>query len=171
MSDTNDDKKLAPKGAAKLTVKQETFCQLIALEGLDQSEAYRQAYDVSLDTLPTTVWSEASRLVVNPKVAARIAELREAYQERALCSAEEVIKELMQVGMATVKGDVRPSDKVAALDKMAKILGLYREPDRDSQSTQITQVTVILDHGQGGTATETHQIVDGVRNPELPNGL
>ena len=142
-------KEQAAKGATKLTAKQETLCQLIALQGHDQSEAYRQAYDVSLDTLPATVWSEASRLVANPKVAARITELREAYQERAMVSAEEVIQELKQVGMAAVTGDVRPSDKVAALDKMAKILGLYRDPekDRDSQAVQITRVTVVLDQG------------------------
>ena len=70
-----NDRDLAPLVRLKLTAKQETLCQLVALEGLDQSEAYRQAYDVSLDTLPATVWSEASRLVANPKVAARIAEL------------------------------------------------------------------------------------------------
>jgi len=101
--------------------------------------------------LPATVWSEASRLVANPKVAARIAELLAAYQERALCSAEEIIQELKQVGMATVTSDVRPSDKVAALDKMAKILGLYRDPekDRDAQAVQITKVTVVLDQGHG----------------------
>ena len=53
--------------------------------------------------------------------------------------------------MASVTGDVRPSDKVAALDKMAKILGLYRDPekDRDAQAVQITKVTVVLDQGHG----------------------
>jgi hypothetical protein len=42
----------AATAATKLTAKQGTLCQLITLESLDQSEAYRQAYDVSLDTLP-----------------------------------------------------------------------------------------------------------------------
>ena len=66
-----------------------------------------------------------------------------------MVSAEEVIQELKQVGMATVTSDVRPSDKVAALDKMAKILGLYRDPekDRDAQAVQITKVTVVLVQG------------------------
>mgnify|MGYP000126649006 CR=1 FL=1 len=61
------------------------------------------------------------------------------------------IQELKQVGMASVTGDVRPSDKVAALDKMAKILGLYRDPekDRDARAVQITKVTVVLDQGHG----------------------
>ena len=66
-----------------------------------------------------------------------------------MVSAEEVIQELKQVGMAAVTGDVRPSDKVAALDKMAKILGLYRDPEKDwdAQAVQITKVTVVLDQG------------------------
>jgi hypothetical protein len=139
-ADNDSGRQLAAQGAAKLTAKQETLCQLIALDRLDQSQAYRQAYEVSLDTLPATVWSEASRLVANPKVAARIAELRADCQERALVTADGVLQELKQVGYAAVKGDVRPADKVAALDKMSKILGLYRDDraDRDQQPVVTT---------------------------------
>ena len=43
MGEINGDsgKELAPQGLAKLTSNQETLCQLIAFEGIDQSEAYR----------------------------------------------------------------------------------------------------------------------------------
>jgi hypothetical protein len=56
-----------------------------------------------------------------------------------------------QVGYAAVKGDVRPADKVAALDKMAKVLGLYRDEraDRD-QRPVVTNVTVVLNHAAQG---------------------
>ena len=80
-----------------------------------------------------------------------------------MVTADDVLQELKQIGFAAVKGDVRPADKIAALDKMSKILGLYRDDqgDRD-QRPVVTQVTVVLNHGQGGTATETH--------PPLPPG-
>ena len=83
---------LAGTAATKLTAKQEALCQLIELQGVNQSEADRQAYDVSSTTLPTTVWSEASRLVAKPKVAARIAELRAGCQERAKVTADGVLQ-------------------------------------------------------------------------------
>ena len=79
---------LAGTAATKLTAKQEALCQLIELQGVDQSEADRQAYDVS----STTVWSEASRLVAKPKVAARIAELRAGCQKRAKVTADGVLQ-------------------------------------------------------------------------------
>ncbi|HAI99299.1 MAG TPA: hypothetical protein DCL97_01390, partial [Dehalococcoidia bacterium] len=62
-------------------------------------------------------------------------------------------QELKQVRMATVTGDVRPSDEIAALDEMAKILGLYRDDDknRDTDSVPISKVTVVLDRGHGQT--------------------
>ena len=57
---------------------------------------------------------------------------------------------------------MRESDQVNALDKMAKILGLYRDADTDrGKAVAINQVTVVLSHGQGRTSTETHQVVDG----------
>ena len=68
---------------------------------------------------------------------------------------------LKQVAYAAVKGDVRPADKVAALDKMSNILGLYRDDraDRD-QRPVVTHLTVVLNRGHGGTATKTQRIVD-----------
>ena len=53
----------------KLTSKQERFCQLIA-GGSDQSTAYREAFNSNGKA--STVHSEASRLMKNPKVAARV---------------------------------------------------------------------------------------------------
>jgi phage terminase small subunit len=53
----------------KLTSKQERFCQLIA-GGSDQSTAYREAFNSTGKA--STVHSEASRLMKNPKVAARV---------------------------------------------------------------------------------------------------
>ena len=64
--------------------------------------------------------------------------------------------------MATVTGDVRPSDEIAELDDMAKILGLYRDDDKnqDTDSVQISKVPVVLDRGHGRTETERHQMAD-----------
>jgi len=57
-----------------------------------------------------------------------------------------------QVGYAAVKGDVRPADNVAAPDRMAKVLGLYRDDraDRDQRPVRVTNVNVVLNHADQG---------------------
>ena len=59
---------------------------------------------------------------------------------------------------------VRASDKIAALDKKAKIHGLYRDNrgDGDNQPIRITHVTVILPGGE----SETREI-----EPYSPDGV
>jgi phage terminase small subunit len=59
-----------------LTSKQETFVLAYIRTGV-ASAAYVEAYNVAPDTKRKTVWEMASRLLNNPKVAARISELRE----------------------------------------------------------------------------------------------
>ena len=64
--------------------------------------------------------------------------------------------------MATVTGDVRPSDEITALDEMAKMPGLYRYDDknRDTDLVPISKVTVVLDRGHGQTGSERDQVAD-----------
>mgnify|MGYP001614584710 CR=1 FL=1 len=128
-----------------LTPQQDHFAHLIALNGLSQSEAYNQAYDAA-NSLPSTVTENASRLAADSNVAARIQQLKASLQAETLASAASIIRELLTVGNVKVPADqVRASDKVAALDKVAKILGLYKEADTQLQRpAAITQVTVVL---------------------------
>ena len=166
----------------KLTARQESFCQHL-VDGLNQTEAYEAAgYSVD-NKLPATVYQAASRLAANSKVIARIQELRDAVQERALVTAVDILTELKGIGMAdlsqlvswdkdsvTVKDsdDLPPEltrlvsevsqtvtkdggtvkiklhDKIAALDKMAKTLGMYEEKKTPDTSVTITKVTVVL---------------------------
>ena len=151
-----------------VTLQQEAFSKAIALGHLHQNDAYRSAYDVSSDTLASTVNEEASRLVHNPNVAARIQQLKASLQAEALVSAADLVRELLEVGTVKVPaGQVRASDKVAALDKVAKILGLYKDTDeRDTRPEPITQVTIILT--QGGKQVEESRIVEQVAKPLEP---
>jgi len=60
-----------------LTSKQELFSKLVALDGLNPSEAYRQAYDTN-PKLQSSIHEQSSKLMSNDKVATRIKELSEA---------------------------------------------------------------------------------------------
>ena len=52
----------------KLTPKQDHFARLIALDGVNQAEAYRQAYDAG-NMKPETIWQRASEVARHSKVA------------------------------------------------------------------------------------------------------
>ncbi len=59
-----------------LTDQQDRFAQLVAV-GMTGSDAYREAYNVSPDTKPTSVHVSASKLMSNPTVKLRLNSLRD----------------------------------------------------------------------------------------------
>lgn len=63
-------------GDKRLTVKQEIFSMKVALERLNQSDAYACAYDVSKSTRKS-VNEASSKLAAQPAIARRIEALRE----------------------------------------------------------------------------------------------
>ena len=108
----------------KLTAKQEAFCQGIA-DGLGQADAYRAAYDAG-DMKENSVYVQASKLMKNPKITQRIAELRSEVQEKQLWSREMSVKALVQ---AYREGS--GSVKVAAVKELNAMHG-YNEPAKVS---------------------------------------
>lgn len=100
--------------ASPLTEKQERFCQFYLDTDGNASEAYRMAYDAS-NMQPDTIWSCASRLLDNRKVAARIDEIR---AERAAASIPER-KKVEKVLMDIITSD--PNDLYTVDPKTGKI--------------------------------------------------
>lgn len=78
---------------AGLTPKRERFAREVAL-GKTQAEAYRIAFSAA-GMKPGTVQQEASRLMANPQVSARVAELTERAAERAEITLESHLRDLM----------------------------------------------------------------------------
>jgi hypothetical protein len=117
---------------------------------------------VDAETSNSTINDNFYSLARRTEIAPRIAERRAPMQERALCSTEGSNQDLKQVRMATVTGDVRPSDEIAALNEMAKMLSRYRYHDknRDTDLAPISKVTVVLDRGHGQTESEGHQVAN-----------
>ena len=79
----------------KLTGKQEKFAQAIA-DGLDQSDAYRLAFNVRPTTKPSSIWVEASKAMSNPNVQQRVNELRKKLENRTLWSREQSVNALKE---------------------------------------------------------------------------
>lgn len=114
-----------------LTAKQEAFCQGIA-DGLGQADAYRAAYDAE-DMKENSVYVQASKLMKNPKITQRIAELKSQVQEKQLWSREMSIKALVQ---AYREGS--GSVKVAAVKELNAMHG-YNEPSKVSINGSLIQ--------------------------------
>jgi hypothetical protein len=114
----------------KLTPKQDLFARLIALDGVNQSDAYRRAYDAGA-------------------------------RHAGLVDVKDLVTKLQEIAGAVTETPIRASDQIAALDKLAKLGGLYRDTSRDAPPAPITQITVILNHATGGGEGAHGPTVDG----------
>lgn len=121
-----------------LTAKQELFVQGI-IEGKSQAEAYRSAYP-NQRASDKTIWESASKLMNNPKVNARLTELREQMMKPSIMSAQERLEFLTQVINGTkgekvveiVDGEAKEfevpasmKNRLSAIDIMNKMQGEY----------------------------------------------
>ena len=106
-----------------LTFKQKIFSENIH-KGIPYSRAYRKAYNPGGMT-PKTLWEAASRLSKNPKVVARLDELKaekEAEERMLRLSYEElVINELRFLALNSRSGRVR----IKALELLGGTVGLF----------------------------------------------
>lgn len=111
--------------AVVLTPKQEAFAVAYAVEGMNQTEAYRHAYDTS-GMAATTIWPMASILRRSPKVAQRIAELQGATVRRAAYTADDHMDRLAELAAEALK-EGQVSAAVKAEELRGKVAGLHIE--------------------------------------------
>ena len=112
------------KGDAILTGKQEKFCQGVA-DGLTQADAYRAAYNAS-GMKPESVQVSASKLMADPKISQRVAELRRKLAERLLWTREQSIDEL-KAAIALAKETETPAAITSAIKELNAMHG-YNAP-------------------------------------------
>ena len=134
----------------KLTPKQEKFANLYVELG-NASEAYRQAYDVGVDTAEGTINVKASRLLKESKISLRVAELQESVKETHSITRDYIVKGLLEIisdadytfnlgkdskltkddskAFYRIMQQTKNTDKLRALETLAKMLGL-NEPEK-----------------------------------------
>ena len=117
--------------ADKLTPKQERFAQLIA-GGNDQSTAYREAFNSN--GKDSTVHSEASRLMKNPKVSARVEQITEqkhrAISRKAVTDRELVVGKLRrwtEDGIDPTTGDEPTQAQLTAAQLLGRTVALFSD--------------------------------------------
>lgn len=102
----------------KLTAKQEKFAQCV-FDGMTQVDAYREAYGGENATAKT-LQENASRLAKNSKVLARVAQLRQQVEEKALWTRLDSVQALADIARG---GEARANEKVAAIKELNAMHG------------------------------------------------
>ncbi len=87
-----------------LTVKEERFAQLLAIADISQTAAYIDA-GYSPTQLRKTIWESASRLAANPKVVARVNEIRATARDNAAMTLEKHLANLADIRDMALVGD------------------------------------------------------------------
>ncbi len=121
----------------ELTAQQTKFVEGL-LKGMSASDAYRAAYDTE-NSAPNTIWSSASRLRSDPKVASWLAQARKNGLGAATVSLEGHLQELERLkAIAIETGNVGAA--VQAEQLRGKAAGHYVEKHQDvGQSTDVTR--------------------------------
>lgn len=103
----------------KLTAQQEKFAQAIALENMNQADAYRSAYNTA-NMGDDTVYVKASNLASQDKIAVRIAELRQQAMTPKVMSAQKRREKLTELANSD-----DPNVSMKAIDLLNKMDGEY----------------------------------------------
>lgn len=109
----------------KMTPKQEAFAQLVA-GGVNQSDAYRQAYNTSR-MKAATVNREAKALIDNPKIATRVDEIRAPVIEKVRYYLEDAMMEAEQARQLALADPKGAAAAVAATALKSRLNGLYEK--------------------------------------------
>jgi hypothetical protein len=105
-----------------LTKRQEDFCVAYVETGC-ATEAYRKA-GYSLNLTPEQMWTEASQMLKNPKVAQRVWDLRMELTERQILSIQEHLANLQHLrNLAASDGKWQAA--ITAEVAMGRTSGLY----------------------------------------------
>ena len=124
----------------ELTPKQEEFAQEI-VKGSTQADAYRAAYDAA-NMKDETVWSNASRLIDNSKVAARIKELRQPSIDKVQLTLESHLTDLLKLRNMAAK-DEKWSAAIQAETIRGKAAGLHIDKMDVKQELGELKISVI----------------------------
>ena len=155
----DDKKKFIPKivGGNKsgkkekeLTAKQEAFAQAIVFgvlvdetgkkKHLNASDCYRSVYNVGETTKPSSIWTEASKLLSNPKVSQRIDVLKGQMETHALSSSlSERDKIIERLWVMADNGQAEAS-QLRSLELLGKSIGLFSDRVEISETKNLDEV-------------------------------
>lgn len=133
-----------------LTAQQEQFATGIA-SGLNQAEAYRQAYPNSRKWKDESVWSRASILAKHAKVQARVSEMLEKATKANDVTVERIVKELALIAFGSKKAVMHWGPKGVQL--------IDSDTLTDDQAALVAEVKETTSQTGGSLSLKTHDKV------------
>ena len=113
-----------------LSNKQEKFINLHVIDGLNISDAYREAYDTKTSN-QNTLYNQASMLASNPKVSLRIKELKESLESKLALKWDKArIVEELAVNVEASRNVNQFSASNRSLELLGKAIGNVFEADQ-----------------------------------------
>lgn len=108
-----------------LTAKQEAFAQAVA-SGKTLSDAYRSSYEAS-KMKDSTVWTEASLLMDNPKVSERVQAIQTAVEQRTLHDAARLKRRVLEQLHKEALSAESDSARIRALELLGKSIAMFTD--------------------------------------------
>jgi hypothetical protein len=122
-----------------LSNKQERFINLHVIDGLNISDAYREAYDTKTSN-QNTLYNQASMLASNPKVSLRIKELRENLESKLALKWDKArIVEELAVNVEASRNVNQFSASNRSLELLGKAIGNVFEPETQQVNIAIVE--------------------------------
>jgi len=109
---------------SKLTPKQEKFSRKYVELG-NAATAYRETYNAE-KMQQNTVYTEANKLLKNPKIATRVDELMESGNDKHEVKRHKIIDRLMQIAETAQKKN-KLGDAIRALELVGKDIGMFKQ--------------------------------------------
>ena len=122
-----------------LSNKQEKFINLHVIDGLNISDAYREAYDTKTSN-QNTLYNQASMLASNPKVSLRIKELKESLESKLALKWDKArIVEELAVNVEASRNVNQFSASNRSLELLGKAIGNVFEPETQQVNIAIVE--------------------------------
>ena len=132
-----------------LTPKQEAFAMAYVETG-NAAEAYRRSYNVRAETQNASIWVAASRLMSDPKVLLRVAELQKQAAELCLFTVKDAFEEYeaaRKLAMSEVVANA--SAAVAAVKGKVALFGLEApaksKVDHTSSDNSMSPTRIVIE--------------------------
>lgn len=126
----------------KLTAQQEKFAQLLAAGNLSDTDCYIEAYPAAKKWNRASASRQAHTLKNNPKIIARVKELKKALEKRELWTREKSVQALIQA-FKVARSQSNASGMTGAIREINLMHG-FNEPER-VEVTHTRPVKIIVE--------------------------
>tara|TARA_R110000850_G_scaffold114774_1_gene229695 strand:+ start:898 stop:1302 length:405 start_codon:yes stop_codon:yes gene_type:complete len=125
--------------AAKLTGKQEAFCDGVA-NGKTLRDAYRDAYDC-VTAKDATINNKAHAMHLRGDIGARIDEIKGELRKKTLWTREQSVKVLVKAVKLGIEQE-NPTAIAAVVDRLNKMHGFDTKDEEGKVDNSITKVQI-----------------------------